>query len=86
MQGLGFGLLIIGYGVFYAAGKQLSGTGGSVLYWMTGNTALGAPPAPTSGGGGSSSGDGTTHNGPGGSATPAKGPGGRTTLTTLGGK
>lgn len=85
MQGLGFGLLIIGYGVFYAAGKQLGGTGGSVLYWMTGNTALGAPPA-SSGGGSSAGGDGTTHKGPGGSATPAKGPGGRTTLTTLGGK
>lgn len=45
-------LVWMAYAIFFAAGKQLSGTGGSVLYWATGNARFGAPPPSSSSGSG----------------------------------
>jgi hypothetical protein len=44
VKGVGYFLLVVSYGVWYTATKQLLGPGGSFLYWMTGNARFGAPP------------------------------------------
>jgi hypothetical protein len=45
--GIGFLLTFwLGYGFAYAAYNQGFGSGGSLLYWLTGNPSLGQPTAP----------------------------------------
>lgn len=53
MQGIGVLLSVVGYAMLYAGYSQGFGNGGSFLYWLTGNSEMGAP-AGGQGGGGSS--------------------------------
>ena len=43
MQGIGVLASVLGYALLYAAYEQGFGSGGSVLYWLTGNPKLGQP-------------------------------------------